>query len=92
MFQLSIKPRASLDVFTGRSIEIWKVANTTPKNDRPKPNLDKYDQIRDDWWSKNKVAKLLGMFSSDRLYSDWKSVEPVDKSDKISRGKLSLRR
>merc|ERR1712240_341964 len=59
-------PKVSMDA----AIERWKVANTTHDNPNPKPNLDQYDQVRDDWRSKDKVAKLLGMFSSDRLYSD----------------------
>ena len=68
-------PRVSMDA----AIERWKVANTSAENPNPKPNLEQYDQIRDSWRSKDKVAKLLGMFSSERLYSDWKSIEPEEK-------------
>ena len=68
-------PMVSMDA----AIERWKVANTSADNPHPKSNLEQYDQIRDEWRSKDKVAKLLGMFSSDRLYSDWKSIEADEK-------------
>lgn len=68
-------PKISMDA----AIERWKVANIKAENPNLRPNLEQYDQIRDEWWSKDKVSKLLGMFSSDRLYSDWKALEPDER-------------
>jgi hypothetical protein len=65
-------PKVSLD----SAVERWKVANTTESNPQPKPTLDQYDKIRDEWQAKDKVAKFLGMFSSRRFYSDWQVAEP----------------
>ena len=48
-------PKVSMDA----AIERWKVANETTDSPNPKPNLEQYDQIRDEWRSKDKVAKLL---------------------------------
>jgi hypothetical protein len=47
-------------------------------NDDKKPTLDDYDNIRDEWRSKDRVTKLLGIFSSKRLFADWKVAEPDD--------------
>ena len=63
-------PKVSMDA----AIERLKVANTTG-NVEPKLNLQQYDEIREGWRSKDKVAKLLGLFSSERLFSDWKAIE-----------------
>ncbi|CAB4021524.1 Hypothetical predicted protein, partial [Paramuricea clavata] len=62
-------PKTSLDA----AIERWKLAN-----DDKKPTLDDYDNIRDEWRSKDRVTKLLGIFSSKRLFADWKVAEPDD--------------
>lgn len=69
-------PKVSLDA----AFERWKITNVITENPNPKPNLEQYDQIRDEWRSKDKVAKLLGIFSSERLYSDWKAVETHEKN------------
>ena len=34
------------------AVERWKVANTTESNPQPKPTLDQYDKIRDEWQAK----------------------------------------
>lgn len=62
-------PKVSLDA----AIERWKLAN-----DDAKPSLENYDTIRDEWRSRDRVAKLLGIFSSKRLFADWKVAEPDD--------------
>ena len=59
-------------------MERWKVANSTEANPQPKPTLDQYDKICDEWRAKDKVAKFVGMYSSKRLYSDWQVAEPVE--------------
>lgn len=65
-------PKVSLD----SAITRWKIEHTTEAVANPTPNLAQYDAIRNDWQSKDKVSKMLGMFSSSRLYSDWKAAEP----------------
>ena len=40
------------------------------------PTADQYDQLKAQWKAKDKVAKVLGMFSSPRLYSDWEVAQP----------------
>ena len=55
-------PKVSMDV----SIERWKL-----EHEDCKPNLQEYDHIREKWQTRDKVAKILGMHSSSRLYSDW---------------------
>ena len=46
------------------------------KQTENKPDLDQYDKICLDWKAKDKVTKLLGMFSSHKLYEDWCVAEP----------------
>ena len=46
-------PKISIDA----AIERWKYSN----EDR-KPTLEQYDEIRSTWISKDKVAKVLGIF------------------------------
>ena len=65
-------PKVSLEA----AIERWKVTNTTDAKPNPKPNLEQYDKICSDWKQKDKVAKLLGMFSSHKLYEDWCVAQP----------------
>ena len=65
-------PKVSLEA----AIERWKVVNATTTNDSPKPTLEEYDKICLQWKQKDKVAKLLGMFSSHKLYEDWCVAEP----------------
>ena len=65
-------PKVSLD----SAIERWKYANVTADVADPKPSLAQYEAISEDWRSKDKVTKLLGMFSSNRLYLDWCHAEP----------------
>ena len=65
-------PKVSLEA----AIERWKVTNATADNSNPKPNLEQYDKICLDWKQKDKVAKLLGMFSSHKLFEDWCVAQP----------------
>ena len=62
-------PKTSLEA----AIERWKLAN-----DDKKPTIDDYDTIGDECRSKDRVTKLLGIFSSKRLFADWKIAEPDD--------------
>ena len=74
-------PKVSMDA----AIERWKVANTSTQTPQPKPDLTQYDNIRDEWRARDKVAKFLGMFSSNRLYTDWKVAQPDDGRRKVSK-------
>ena len=65
-------PKVSLE----SAIERWKITNTTETIQNPKPDLDQYDKICSGWRAKDKVTKLLGMFSSHKLYEDWCIAEP----------------
>ncbi len=68
-------PKVSLDAAISR----WKLIN-----DDKKPTVDDYDNIRDEWRSKDRVAILLGIFSSKRLLADWKVAEPDESKKKQS--------
>ena len=46
------------------------------------PTLDYYDEIRDTWRSKGMVSKFLGLFSSQRMYSDWYTALAIEKERK----------
>ena len=59
-------PKISLD----SAIERWKL-----EHDDTKPTVAEYDNIRAEWRSKDRGAKLLGIFSSKRLFADWKVAE-----------------
>lgn len=66
-------PKVSMEA----AIERWKYTNEDQK-----PNLTQYDEIRSTWISKDKVAKFLGIFSSERLHEDWMSAEPDENERK----------
>ena len=67
-------PKVSMD----SAIERWKYANTTDENTNPKPTIQQYDEIRDQWIQKDMVTKFVGLFSSQRLREDWQAAEPND--------------
>ena len=73
-------PKISIDT----AIERLKFANTTEKITNPRPTLDQYDDIREEWRSKDRVAKILGMFSANRLYTDWQVAQPIEKTRKTA--------
>ena len=71
-------PRVSLEA----AIKRWTVQNATQENAEPKPDLQQYDSICEDWKSKDKVTKLLGMFTTARVYEDWKIAQPNSQTRK----------
>ena len=72
-------PKMSLDAAINR----WEIVNITADNATPTPTADQYDEICEKWRSKDQVAKVLGMFSSHKLYEDWCIAEPgVDERKK----------
>ena len=62
-------PKVSMDVL----IERWKL-----EHEDAKPNLQQYNQLHEDWQSTDKVIKVLGLYSTQRLYSDWQLAEPSE--------------
>ena len=60
-------PKVSIDAAIAR----WKLAHEAAN-----PTLAEYDELRNEWRSKDRVAKFLGMFSSRRMYADWQVAEP----------------
>ena len=71
-------PKVSFDA----ALQRWKVANATDDNPDPRPTLEQYDEIRNQWRSKDRVAKFLGMFSSSRFQSDWRAAQPDENARK----------
>ena len=64
-------PRVSIEA----AIERWKITQQDPN---AKPSIEQYDTIREEWRSKDRKAKFLGMFSSKRFYADWIAAVPVE--------------
>ena len=58
------------------AIQRWKLQHTTATVENPVPTVDQYDTLKDQWKAKDKVRKLLGIFSSQRLYADWEIAQP----------------
>ena len=71
-------PKVSLD----SAIERWKYIHGTEENPYPRPTLEQYDHIKEEWRSKDRLARFLGMFSSSRMYSDWQVAIPTEKARK----------
>ena len=69
------------------AIEKWQLLKGDKKLD-----MDIYEQIRDEWMSKDKVAKVLGIFSSPRLNEDWEVAETEDAIRKKSKWEDFIRK
>lgn len=67
-------------------IERWKISQTSSENPPPKPNLEQFDDICEDIKARDKVTKFLGMYSWNRLYTDWYMAVPKEKARKIYKG------
>ena len=65
-------PRVSMDA----ALQRWAFTKATVEVPRPQPTIAEYDEIRAEWRSKDKVAKLLGMYSSKRFHEDWRAAKP----------------
>ena len=68
-------PKVSLDAAMAR-FKLEKKATTV--------SPDQYDEIVDAWKEKDKVAKLLGLYSSRRFYNDWMVAAPVEAERKAA--------
>lgn len=69
-------PNVSMDA----ALERWKFEHTTTDVPQPRPTLQDYDEIRENWRQKDKVVKFLGFFSSSRFYEDWLIACPNEKT------------
>ena len=58
------------------ALKRWKISNATNEVPDPTPTLNQYDEICEEWKSKDRVAKFLGMFSSSRFQANWRAAEP----------------
>ena len=58
------------------ALKRWKITNTTAETPDPSPTLAQYDQIREEWKSRDRVTKFVGMFSSVRFQADWRNAQP----------------
>ena len=79
-------PKVSMEA----AIQRWKVENQTDDVPDPKPTLQQFDQIREAWRSKDRVAKFLGMYSSSRFISDWRAAEPGEALRKAANWNIFL--
>ena len=52
------------------------------RNENKNPTMMEYDLIVNDWKSRDRVAKFLGIYTSRRLYNDWTTVLPSEKARK----------
>ena len=68
-------PKVSLEA----AIEWWKIT-AAPENASPKSSLEQFDETCEQTKSCNKVSKFLGMYSSNRLYTDWCMAVPEEKT------------
>ena len=57
------------------AIKKWKFCNPEKKVD-----LDAYDEIRPSCISHDMVTKVIGMFSSPRMYDDWQADLPNERN------------
>ena len=64
------------------AIERWKIMEATQQNPSPKPTIKQFDQICEQTKARDKVAKLLGMYSSRSFYTDWFMAAPEEKTRK----------
>ena len=65
-------PKVSLD----SALQRWKITHTTDTVTDPKPTIEQYDEVVENWQSEDKVAKFLGMFSSTNFHNDWVAAQP----------------
>ena len=74
-------PKVSLET----AVQRWKLVNEDKK-----PSIDDLDEIIEQWRSRDRVAKFLGIYSSRRMHSDWKVAQPSEKARKNPEWSLFL--
>ena len=60
-------------------MERWRIVQEDSKK---RITLEEYDELKEGLRSVDRVTKLLGLYSSKRLYQDWMSAEPSEKKRK----------
>ena len=66
--QFTDPPKTALD----SAIQRWKLEHPPTEHvANPMPTVDEFDAMKEQWKSRDKIAKVLGMFSSERLFNDW---------------------
>ena len=73
-------PKVSMDAAISR----WKFQNTTADVQDPKPTLEQYDQLRNEWRSRDKVTKFVGLYASKRFNTDWCAAQPDETARETS--------
>ena len=75
MFDLRYKANFPdpLKISMDAAIERWKLVNEDAK-----PTLQQYDSIKAKWQSKDKVAKVLGLYCSKCIFEDFKAAIPAE--------------
>ena len=74
--QFTEPPRSAMD----SAIQRWELQNPGDGDRKPIPTVQQFDAMKEEWKSKDKVLKVLGMFSSERVYEDWMIAEPDENS------------
>ena len=74
--QFTEPPRSAMD----SAIQRWELQNPGDGDRKPIPTVQQFDRMKEEWKSKDKVLKVLGMFSSERVYEDWMIAEPDEDS------------
>jgi len=68
------------------ALERWKLLHEDQKS-----SITDYACIVEEWKSRDKVAKFLDIYSSRRMYSDWKVAEPSEKKQEgVELGKIPV--
>ena len=72
--QFTEPPKSAMD----SAIQRWELEHPPVEagDRKPTPNVHQFDTMKEQWKSKDKVSKVLGMFSSERVYEDWMIAEP----------------
>ena len=65
-------PKTAMD----SAIQRWVLEHTTTENPKPVCSVVQYDRMKNEWKERDKVKKVLGMFSSPRTYADWETALP----------------
>ena len=65
-------PKTAMD----SAIQRWVLGNTTTENPKPVCSVAQFDQMKNEWKEQDKVKKVLGIFSSPRMYADWETALP----------------
>ena len=72
--QFTDPPKTAID----SALQRWTLEHPAAQGEpEVKPTVQVFDRLKEEWKAKDKVAKVLGMFSAPRLYEDWLIAQPV---------------